>query len=128
MLALAGVLLMLVLLFAPTARTFIRQQQEISELNASISSTNHDVKQLKHEKASFNDPSYVRKLARKRLLYTMPGEKSYIVIKKDKPPEVEEPGVEGGKVVSPDKHQKWYSGLWDSVERAGTERPVTVTP
>lgn len=72
MLAMAGVLLLLVLLFAPTVRTFIRQQQQISELKSSISDTKHDVSKLKHERAQMNDPNYVRQLARKRLLYTMP--------------------------------------------------------
>lgn len=128
MLALAGVLLLLVLLFAPTVRTFIRQQQQISELKSSISETEHDVSKLKHERAQMNDPNYVRQLARKRLLYTMPGEKSFIVINKDKAPTVKQHGVDNGKVVSPDSSQKWYSGLWDSVARAGTQRPMTVSP
>lgn len=128
MLVMAGVLLMLVLLFAPTVRSFINQQQQISQLNSSIAHNKHEVSRLKHERAKMNDPDYVRQLARKRLLYTMPGEKSFIVINKDKAPTVQQHGVDNGKVVSPDNNQEWYSGLWDSVQRAGTQRPTTVSP
>lgn len=75
-----GLLILAVVVLAPTMRVYIAQQQHIADLSAAVEAKKAAVGDLESERARWDDPSYIRAQARARLYYVMPGEISYLVI------------------------------------------------
>lgn len=75
-----GLVLLAVVILAPTLHLLIAQRQAISDLQASVAHERDKVSSVKAERARWNDPSYVRSQVRDRLYYVMPGETSYLII------------------------------------------------
>lgn len=74
------VLVLTVVVLAPSLRIFVQQQQQIAQLRADVAAQKAGVKNLGDERARWDDPSYVEAQARERLNYVYPGEYSYLVI------------------------------------------------
>ncbi|MEO6942260.1 MAG: septum formation initiator family protein [Terrimesophilobacter sp.] len=74
------VLVLTVVVLAPSLRIFVQQQQQIAQLRADLQAQKDGVKNLGDERARWDDPSYVEAQARERLNYVYPGEYSYLVI------------------------------------------------
>ncbi|HZE38903.1 MAG TPA: septum formation initiator family protein [Stackebrandtia sp.] len=108
----ALVLSVLALTYAYPVRTYIEQRSEINALLESQGAQADRIKELKAERAKWNDPDYVRAQARQRLLMVRPGEELIIMVNS---PDSDSRG--GGK-----HHKKsgkpWYSDLWDSFHEA----------
>ena len=84
-LVMLGLVVIGVLVIAPTLHLYIDQQHQISSLEKQNASTAAKIADLKKQQADWSDPDYIRAQARSRLLYVMPGETSYLVID-DRPP------------------------------------------
>ncbi|WP_022881385.1 FtsB family cell division protein [Gryllotalpicola ginsengisoli] len=69
-----------VLIIAPTARLYAQQQDQIAKLESQNSAKKAKVESLKKQVDDWDDPAYIRAQARERLLYVMPGETSYLII------------------------------------------------
>ncbi len=74
------VLVLTVVVLAPSLRIFVEQQQQLAQLRADVEAQKTGVKNLKDERARWDDPSYIEAQARERLNYVYPGEYSYLVI------------------------------------------------
>ena len=74
------ILVLTVVVLAPSLKTFIEQRTQIEELKALVLAEQEGVETLTAEKARWDDPSYVEAQARERLNYVYPGEYSYLVI------------------------------------------------
>jgi len=74
------VLVLTVVVLAPSLKIFVEQQQEIAQLKADLEAQRAGVKDLESERARWDDPSYIEAQARERLNYVYPGEFSYLVI------------------------------------------------
>ncbi|MGB3414661.1 MAG: septum formation initiator family protein [Microbacteriaceae bacterium] len=74
------VLVLGVVVIAPSLHTLFEQQRELAELRAQTNSALDEVDHLTDERARWSDPSYVRAQARERLYYVLPGESSFLVI------------------------------------------------
>lgn len=74
------VLVLTVVVLAPSLRIFVQQQQQIAQLKAHVEAQKQGVKDLRGERARWDDPSYVEAQARERLNYVYPGETSFLVI------------------------------------------------
>ena len=74
------VLVLTVVVLAPSLRIFVQQQQQIAQLRADVQAQKDGVKNLGDERARWDDPSYIEAQARERLNYVYPGEYSYLVI------------------------------------------------
>ena len=74
------VLVLTVVVLAPSLRIFVQQQQQIAQLRAQVQAQKDGVKDLKGERARWDDPSYIEAQARERLNYVYPGETSFLVI------------------------------------------------
>lgn len=72
-----------VVVLAPSLKLLIEQRQQISALQKSVNSQQNDVSKLKDQVARWNDPAYIVSQARNRLLFVYPGEYSYLVIEND---------------------------------------------
>jgi len=72
-----------VVVLAPSLKLLIEQRQQIAALQKSVHSQEGDVSKLKDQVARWDDPAYIVSQARNRLLFVYPGEYSYLVIEKD---------------------------------------------
>lgn len=74
------VLILAVVVLAPSLRTYAEQRQQISELSATVAEQKAEVDQLTSQRERWNDRTYVTTQARERLSYVMPGDISFLVI------------------------------------------------
>lgn len=74
------VLVLTVVVLAPSLRIFVQQQQQLAQLRADVQAQKDGVKDLQNQRARWDDPSYIEAQARERLNYVYPGEFSYLVI------------------------------------------------
>lgn len=74
------VLVLTVVVLAPSLRILVQQQQQIAHLRAEVQAQKDGVKDLAGERARWDDPSYIEAQARERLNYVYPGETSFLVI------------------------------------------------
>jgi len=79
-----GLLVLVVVVLAPSLKVLIEQQRELAALKAQVAEQQEKVDTLKEQKARWDDPRYIEAQARSRLYYVKPGEYSYLVIDDDK--------------------------------------------
>jgi cell division protein FtsB len=116
-------LVLAVVVLAPSLRTLVEQRQQIAALQDDLAQQRDAVTSLKHDRARWDDPSYIESLARERLNYVLPGDVSYLVIDDGKTPV-----TQNGQPIS-DKLQTtrvdWVSSMLSSVLTAGlTDSPA----
>lgn len=75
-----GMLVLFIVVLAPSLRVYVEQQQERAALAAEVAAQQEEVDSLTQDVARWDDPSYVEAQARERLYYVKPGEFSYLVI------------------------------------------------
>jgi cell division protein FtsB len=75
-----SLIVLFVVVLAPSLRILVQQQQQLDSLRAGVQQEKDAVKGMKSEVARWSDPSYVESLARERLNYVYPGEYSYLII------------------------------------------------
>jgi len=122
-LVLAVVLLMAFVLITPTLRAYVRQQEELRELNTELAQAQEESEQLDAAIRRWNNDEFIRSQARERFGFVMPGETPYRVLD----PETilgEEPELESDLVASiPLGEGPWYLDVWESVQVAGEMEP-----
>ena len=112
-----------VVVLAPSLRILIEQRQEIAALEADVAAQEQAVDELEGQRARWDDPNYIQSLARERLDYVYPGEYSFLVID------------DGQAVAAPDglpiseniqtTDVDWVSSMLSSVFTAGlTDAPA----
>lgn len=69
-----------IVVLAPSLRILIEQQREIGELQAAVDEQNEHVDDLNDDVARWDDPAYIESQARDRLVYVYPGDLTYLVI------------------------------------------------
>ena len=75
-----GILVLAVVVLAPSMRTYAEQRQQIDELSAAVAAQEAAVDDLKTERERWNDRTFVTTQARDRLSYVMPGDISFLVL------------------------------------------------
>ncbi len=73
------IVVLAVVVLAPSLKLLIEQQQEIVRLSQAVAEKEQSVAELNGEVARWSDPAYVEAQARDRLMYVYPGEYSYLV-------------------------------------------------
>ncbi|HWU46688.1 MAG TPA: septum formation initiator family protein [Humibacter sp.] len=107
-----------VLVVAPTLQMYLGQRQQIAELQQQNAQTKNRVDALKTEAGRWSDPSYIKAQARDRLLYVMPGETSYLVIDDRSVPDAKKPGPVSTGIQK--TQSDWLATLLGSIVTAGT--------
>jgi len=109
-----------VILIAPTLSSYLSQQQQLRELNASVENEEARVKALETEALLWKDDDYVAAQARQRLGYVRPGETLYVVNDPD------EASAEDTRIAAQMELEynrraatPWFTTMWDSVSIAG---------
>ena len=101
-------------------RVYLAQADQIAALRAEISAENERIADLNDKLNRWEDPAYVRSVARTRLGWVMPDEIGYRVIGPDGKP------LEGG-VITPEEAEvpaEWWDKMWGSVRAADAPAPV----
>jgi cell division protein FtsB len=75
-----GILVLAVVVLAPSLRTYAEQRQQINALRATVQTAQKQVDKLKSERERWNDRTYIVTQARDRLSYVLPGDISFLVI------------------------------------------------
>ena len=103
-----GLLVLGVVVLAPSLKLLIQQRSQIANLEKSVAAQKADVSNLKGEVARWNDPAYIEAQARNRLLFVLP-----------------QAGLDVGTTTAPiSKHIlttkiDWVQALTSSLLRAG---------
>lgn len=107
-----------VLVLAHSLRVYVTQSQEIAAVRADIAVNQEQIADLEDKLNRWNDPEYVRAVARVRLGWVMPGEVGYRVIGADGQP------LDGASIEAPDPTGTglWWERMWGSVALA--DQPV----
>jgi len=74
-----GILIVAVIVIAPSLRVLVDQQQQIAALEQAVAAKEAEVGELQSQLDRWSDPAYVVAQARQRLLFAYPGESSYLV-------------------------------------------------
>jgi cell division protein FtsB len=74
-----GLVILGVLVVAPTVRTFVVQQQQLAQLRQQLSAQQSQVDDLLQQVQDWQDPAYIEAQARDRLAYVLPGETAYLL-------------------------------------------------
>ncbi|HMR48062.1 MAG TPA: septum formation initiator family protein [Arachnia sp.] len=117
---LAGVALLL----ANGLRVYVAQSRQLAEVRGEIASQEAQIADLEDQLNRWNDPEYVRSLARSKLGWVMPGEVGYRVIGPDGLP------LDGSETVEAEPESPellWWESLVASIH--AVDQPVEeVTP
>jgi len=113
-----GLIVIGVLIIAPTLQLYLGQRQQIADLERQNAKTAEQIAKLDTEAAKWNDPSYIRAQARDRLLYVMPGETSYLVLD-DRPPSAATKSTPVSTGIQKTRSD-WLTTMLGSIVTAGT--------
>lgn len=104
------------LVLATSLRVYFAQAQEIAAVRAEIAAEQERIADMEDQLERWQDPEYVRSIARVRLGWVMPGEIGYRVIDADGNP------LEGATMEEPEPELQgeWYEKMWTSVQLADT--------
>ena len=121
-----GVLVLAVVVLAPTIAAFAQQRQQIAELRAAVSQQEDEVQRLRDERERWNDETFIVTQARERLYYVMPGEVSYLVID-DRTEAAKADATAAVSAEVTESKGDWMRTLLDSVMTAGLA-PASTAP
>jgi cell division protein FtsB len=114
-----GILVLAVVVLAPSLRTYAEQRQEINQLRHTVQSAQENVEQLKAERERWNDRTYITTQARDRLSYVLPGDISFLVINDLPLPAAGETTTAPVSKHIQDTTVDWMKSLFASVMTAG---------
>jgi cell division protein FtsB len=113
-----GILVMAVVVLAPSLRTYAEQRQEINRLSASVDDQKTAVDDLEIERDRWNDRTFVTTQARERLSYVLPGDINFLVIN-DLPVAAGEADAPPVSAEIQDTDIDWLDSMFASVMTAG---------
>jgi len=119
-----GILVLAVVVLAPSIAAFAQQRQQIAELRAAVSAQEEEVQRLRDERERWNDETFIVTQARERLYYVMPGEVSYLVID-DRPAGTAADAASEVSAEVTETKGDWMRTLLDSVMTAGLAPAAT---
>ncbi|QZQ56350.1 septum formation initiator family protein [Curtobacterium sp. TC1] len=117
-----AIIVLFVVVLAPSLRTLIQQQEQIAQQQREVASQKADVTQKKKDVARWDDPAYIEAQARDRLLYVYPGEESYLVMGAENRTTETVPTTDSGTPVSTKVQTPkvdWVQAMLSSVLQSG---------
>lgn len=122
LLVLVLVAVLIIFLAAPTTKIYLEQRAEIAALERSVAQMETEEASLEAQLEQWSDETYIKQQARQRLLYVMPGERSYIVVGAE---EMQDAVVDSSAAQAEAAKPAWVDALWQSVvASAYAEDPV----
>ena len=102
------------MVLAHSLRVYFTQAEEIAAVKAEIAVEQDKIADLNDKLERWNDPAYVRSIARSRLGWVLPGEVGYRVLDADGKP------LDGAAIEleAAEPPQLWWEKMWGSVQVA----------
>lgn len=123
-----GIIVLFVVVLAPSLRTLIQQQEQIAQKQHEVAAQKSDVAQKKKDVARWDDPAYIEAQARDRLLYVYPGEQSFLVMGEGESAGTGTPTTDSGTPVSAKVQTPkvdWVQAMMSSVLQSGLTDETT---
>ncbi|MDM7891193.1 FtsB family cell division protein [Curtobacterium caseinilyticum] len=123
-----AIIVLFVVVLAPSLRTLIQQQEQIAQQQREVAAQKSDVAQKKQDVARWDDPAYIEAQARDRLLYVYPGEESYLVMGAEKAKSPGRARTDSGSPVSSTVQTPkvdWVQAMLSSVLQSGLTDETT---
>jgi cell division protein FtsB len=123
-----AIIVLFVVVLAPSLRTLIQQQEQISQKQHEVAAQKSDVAQKKKDVARWDDPAYIEAQARDRLLYVYPGEQSFLVMGEGTTSADGKPTTDSGTPVSSTVQTPkvdWVQAMLSSVLKSGLSDETT---
>ena len=114
-----GILVLAVVVLAPSLRTYAEQRQQINQLQDSVQDAQATVDQLTSERERWNDRTYIETQARDRLSYVQPGDISFLVINDLTPSTTDAPDTAPVSKDIQDTQVDWLKSMFASAMTAG---------
>lgn len=118
----------LVISFGSSLRAYLRQSDQIHQLQAQIANAQASIAASKQQQRRWQDPSYIEQQARLRFGWVMPGQTPYVVLGSDGQPlnskaelDAQPPSVSATPV-------SWWSKEASSLQAADNPPPTVKTP
>ena len=114
LLVLLAVIAAIGLVLAHSLRVYFVQRAEIADLKVQIAQEQANIADLNDQLERWNDPEYVRAIARERLGWVVPGEVGYHVLGADGKP------LDGATIDAGEDENTgtWWERMWGSVQVA----------
>lgn len=122
-----GVLVLAVVVLAPSIAAYAEQRQQIAELKAEVALQEAEVDRLTEQRERWNDETYIVTQARERLYYVLPGEVSYLVIDDRSPESLANADRAVSREVT-EQRGDWMQTMLRSVMTAGLAPAPTDAP
>jgi cell division protein FtsB len=102
------------MVLAHSLRVYFTQAEEIAAVKAEIAAEQDEIADLNDKLERWNDPAYVRSIARSRLGWVLPGEVGYRVLDAEGKP------LDGASIEleAAEPPQLWWEKMWGSVQVA----------
>lgn len=113
------VLALLMVSYASSMRAYLDQRRHISDLTASIASSQAQVDRLSREKKRWKDPAYVTTVAHQRFGWVLPGEIGFQVLDDNGKPLDPTGTLPTPSAVADATRPLWWQSAWGSVVAAG---------
>lgn len=118
-----------IILVAPTLSSYLDQQQQLRDVNASVDEAQARIRALESEALLWSDDEYVTAQARERLGYVKPGQILYMVNDPEAgTAEDEREALEVELEYNRRAATPWFTTMWDSVTVAGYSSGEADTP
>ncbi|WP_353827169.1 FtsB family cell division protein [Agromyces sp. SYSU T0242] len=118
-----GMLVLAVIVLAPSIAAYAAQRQQIAEAKAEVARQEAEVARLTEERERWNDETFIVTQARNRLYYVLPGEVSYLVIDDRDPATMTADRLVSAEVT--EAHGDWMQTMLRSVMTAGLAPSAT---
>jgi cell division protein FtsB len=114
-----GILVLAVIVLAPSLRIYAEQRQQINDLRSTVQTAQETVDKLKSERERWNDRTFITTQARDRLSYVLPGDISFLVINDLSLPVTGESAPAPVSTHIQDTKVDWMKSMFASVMTAG---------
>ena len=118
-----GLIIMAVIVLAPSLRLVIEQQQQLAALTEDVKQQKESVASLESDADRWTDPAYIESQARDRLVYVYPGDVTYLVIDDGKTSTTSDGQPISGEIQ--ETRVDWVQTLLASVFTAGLTDATT---
>lgn len=119
------VLVLAIIVLAPSLRTLVEQQKQITELRQAVEDEKNQVTELESNIARWDDPAYIEAQARDRLVYVYPGDLTYLVIDDGQTITTDDGAPISNAIQTTEVD--WVRGLLASLVTAGTTTEPAAT-
>ncbi|QHC56936.1 septum formation initiator family protein [Rathayibacter tanaceti] len=117
-----GIMILAVVVLAPSIKNFVEQRAEIAELQRSVDAAKTQSQNLDEERGRWSDPAFIRAQARERLYFVMPGEVSYLVLDDVT---VAQQDTQAASDTVQETKTDWAGSLLSSIAASGLGEPTT---